>query len=257
MDAEQQHEPAREATSSRATVVARYSEMARIAAGGGAPVDAPADAQVGGCGPAAYPGGAEDLEVPEGALRASMACGNPVAVAELHPGDTVLDLGAGGGLDVLLSARRVEPGGYVYGVDASPDMIDLGRAHAAEAGAANVEFRLGYLEDIPLPDGVIDVVISNCVFTLSVDKPRALAEAARVLRPGGRFGITDVLAEPDLDPGARAAAEQAVGCPVGTLTAQQYRAGLFAAGFATATITRTHALTEGLYSAIVQATISP
>jgi ubiquinone/menaquinone biosynthesis C-methylase UbiE len=137
-----------------------------------------------------------------------------------------LDLGSGGGLDVLLSARRVGPDGCVFGVDASPDMIDLARAHAAESGVTNVEFRLGYLEAIPLSDAAVDVVISNCVFTLSTDKPRALAEAARVLRPGGRFG---------------------------TLTADKYRDLLRAAGFATMTITRTHPITGGLYSAIVQA----
>lgn len=256
MSAEQQHVPAGDAvTPSRAAVVERYSELARIAATGGAPVDTPAGTQVTGCGATAYPAGADDLGVPEGALRASMACGNPVAVAELRPGDTVLDLGSGGGLDAVLSARRVDPGGYVYGIDASSDMIDLARAHAAEANADNIEFRLGSLEDIPLPDAAVDVVISNCVFTLSTDKPRALAEAARVLRTGGRFGITDVLAESDLDPGSRAAGEHAVGCPVGTLTAPEYRAQLLAAGFSTATITPTHTLTEGLYSAIIQATI--
>lgn len=251
---EQQHEPAgRGVTPSRATVVERYSGLARLAAAGGEPVDAPTDTQVPGCGPAAYPLTAAELGVPDGALRASMACGNPVAFADLHPGDTVLDLGSGSGLDALLSARRVGPGGHVYGVDASPDMLDLARTHAHESGADNVEFRLGYLEDIPLPDTAVDVVISNCVFTLSTDKPRALAEAARVLRPGGRLGISDVLAEPDLDPQRRAAAERTVGCAVGTLTAQQYRAHLAAAGFTTITITRTHTLTEGLYSAIVRA----
>ncbi|MDQ4117189.1 MAG: methyltransferase domain-containing protein [Actinomycetota bacterium] len=255
MNAEQQHEPGPAVRPQRAAVVERYSGMARIAAAGGAPVDVPGDTQVTGCGPAAYPVGADDLGMPEGALRASMACGNPVAVAELRLGDTVLDLGSGAGLDVLLSARRVGPDGYVYGIDASREMIDLARAHAAEAGAGNVEFRLGYLEDIPLPDAAVDVVISNCVFTLSTDKPRALAEAARVLRPGGRFGITDVLADPGLDPARRAAAEHAVGCPVGALTAQEYRVQLLAAGFSAATITPSHALTDGLYSAIVRATI--
>jgi ubiquinone/menaquinone biosynthesis C-methylase UbiE len=142
----------------------------------------------------------------------------------------------------------------VIGVDASPDMIELARAHAAESGVTNVEFRLGYLEAIPLPYAAVDVVISNCVFTLSTDKPRALAEAARVLRPGGRFGISDVLAEPALDPGLRAAAEDATGCPVGTLTADEYHQRLVAAGFATTTITRTHPIAGGLYSAIVHAT---
>ena len=240
---------------SRTQVVQRYSGLARVAAAGGEPVDTPDERPLEGCGAAVYAGSAADLEVPEGALRASMACGNPVAVAELHPGDRVLDLGSGGGLDVLLSARRVGPSGFVFGVDASPDMIELARGHAAEAGIANVEFRLGYLEAIPLPDAAVDVVISNCVFTLSTDKARALAEAARVLRPGGRFGISDVLAEPGLDPARRAAAEHATGCPVGTLTAQEYRELLLAAGFATARITRTHSITGGLYSAIVRAGI--
>ncbi len=242
---------------SRAQVVARYSGLARIAAAGGEPVDTPGDLQVDGCGAAVYTRSAADLGVPQGALRASMACGNPVAVADLNPGDRVLDLGCGGGLDVLLSARRVGPSGHVIGVDASPDMIELARRHAAEAGVTNIEFRVGYLEAIPLPDAAVDVVISNCVFTLSTDKPRALAETARVLRPGGRFGITDVLAEPDLDPAQRAAAEHEAGCPVGTLTADEYHALLTAAGFATTNITRTHPITGGLYSAIVQASTPP
>ena len=230
---------------SRAQVVERYSGLARVAAAGGKPVDTPTDTQLDGCGSTAYGLSAAELGVPAGALRASMACGNPVAVADLQPGDTVLDLGSGGGLDVLLSARRVGPSGHVYGIDASPDMIGLAREHAAQAGVGNVEFRLGYLEDIPLPDAVVDVVISNCVFTLSTDKPRALAEAARVLRPGGRFGISDVLAEPGLDPARRAEAEHAVGCPVGTLTAAQYRDQLLAAGFATTAIIPTHAADRG------------
>src|SRR4051794_15755367 len=239
---------------SRAQVVQRYSGLVRVAAVRGEPVDTPGDRQLDGCGAAVYACSAAELGVPEGALRASMACGNPVAVADLFPGDRVVDLGSGGGLDVLLSARRVGPDGYVIGVDASPAMIDLARAHAAESGVTNVEFRLGYLEAIPLPDAAVDVVISNCVFTLSTDKPRALAVAARGLRPGGRFGISDVLAEPSLDPDRRAAAEHATGCPVGTLTADEYHDLLLAAGFATTTITRTHPITGGLYSAIVQAT---
>jgi arsenite methyltransferase len=235
-------------------VIERYSGLAQLAASGGEPVDTPTGRHVEGCGSGAYGSSAAELDVPAGALRASMACGNPVAVADLRPGDIVLDLGSGGGLDALLSARRVGVSGHVYGVDASPDMVALARTHAAEAGVGNVEFRVGYLEDIPLPDATVDVVISNCVFTLSTDKPRALAEAARVLRPGGRFGISDVLAEPDLEPARRAEAEHAVGCPVGTLTAEEYRTHLLTAGFATATIVATHPLAEGLYSAIVQAT---
>jgi len=136
-------------------------------------------------------------------------------------------------------------------------MIELARSHAADAGVTNVEFRLGWLEAIPLPDAAVDVVISNCVFTLSTDKPRALAEAARVLRPGGRFGISDVLAEPGLDPALRAAAEHETGCPVGTLTAQEYRDLLLGVGFATTRITRTHPITGGLYSTILQASTPP
>jgi len=254
MTAEQGGRPHDGARPSRGQVVERYSGLARVAASGGEPVDTPTDTQLDGCGSTAYGLSPAELGIPEGALRASMACGNPVAVADLQPGDTVLDLGSGGGLDVLLSARRVGPQGHVYGIDASPDMIELARGHAAEAGVGNVEFRLGYLEDIPLPDGVVDVVISNCVFTLSTDKPRALAEAARVLRPGGRFGISDVLAEPGLDPARRAEAEHAVGCPVGTFTAEEYRGQLLAAGFASTAIIPTHTLAGGLYSAIVQAT---
>lgn len=238
---------------SRVEVVERYSGLARLAAAGGEPVDTPDGTRTDGCGAVAYAASAAELGVPEGALRASMACGNPVAVAELRPGDRVLDLGSGGGLDVLLSARRIGPGGYVYGIDASPDMVELARGHAAEAGAANVEFRVGCLEAIPLPDAAVDVVISNCVFTLSTDKARALAEAARVLRPGGRFGISDVLAEPGLDPVARAEAEHAAGCPVGTFTADEYRQQLRAAGFVEPRITVTQKLPGGLYSAIVQA----
>ncbi len=156
--------------------------------------------------------------VPEAALRASLGCGNPLAVAELHPGETVLDLGSGGGLDVLLSARRVAPGGTAYGLDASPDMLALARANAAEAGVANAEFLHGHIEDIPLPDGHVDVVISNCVINLSADKPRVLAEAFRVLRPGGRLGISDVIADDGIDAAQLADAEQRVGCVNGTLT---------------------------------------
>jgi ubiquinone/menaquinone biosynthesis C-methylase UbiE len=152
-------------------------------------------------------------------LRASLGCGNPVAVAALEPGEIVLDLGSGGGIDVLLSARRVGPGGKAYGLDASPDMISLARANAAAAGAVNVEFLLGSIEDIPLPDGHVDVVISNCVINLSADKPRVLAEAFRVLRPGGRLCVSDVIADDDTDPARRAAAEQRTGCTTGTVTA--------------------------------------
>src|SRR6266568_8828284 len=161
--------------STRDPIISRYSALARAALAGNAIADCDPDAFADGCfGAAAYPdaGGA-----PEAALRASLGCGNPVAVASLNPGETVLDLGSGGGLDVLLSARRVGPAGTAYGLDASPDMLALARANAAAAGVTNAVFLHGHIEDIPLPDGQIDVVISNCVINLSTDKPRVLAEA--------------------------------------------------------------------------------
>lgn len=240
-------------TDNRDAVVRRYSSLARLAATGGEPVDVPDGAEIPGCGSDAYSSQAIEPGTPEGAVRASLACGNPVAVADLRPGEVVLDLGSGGGLDVLLAARRVGPTGHVYGLDASPDMLALARDHAAQAGLDNVEFRHGYLEDLPLPNSSVDVVISNCVINLSADKPRALAEAARVLRPGGRFGVTDVLASAGLDPQRRAVAERAVGCSVGTLTEPEYRDQLLAAGFTNVTITSTHVLADGLCSAIIQA----
>jgi SAM-dependent methyltransferase len=174
----------------RDSVVARYSQLARDAAAGGQVTDGE------GCSGAAAYGDAAGL--PEAALRASLGCGNPVAVAALEPGETVLDLGSGGGIDVLLSARRVGPAGRVYGLGASPEMIGLARANAAAAGAGNTEFLLGSIEEIPLPDAHVDAVISNCVVNLSADKPRVLAEAFRVLRPGGVLIGSDSLAGNDL-----------------------------------------------------------
>src|SRR5713101_7119357 len=184
----------------------------------------------------------------------SLGCGNPTMLAELKPGETVLDLGSGGGLDVLLSARRVAPGGTAYGLDASRDMLALARANAAAAGVANARFLHGHIEEIPLPDGYVDVVISNCVINLSTDKPHVLAEAFRVLRPGGRLGISDVTADEDTDPGQLAQAEQRAGCISGTLTQPQYRDLLLAAGFTAITITSTNEAGTGLHSAIIQAT---
>jgi arsenite methyltransferase len=247
----------------RATVADRYSGLARHALAGrtvtdscGRDADASTDA---GCfGAARYaPDGAGQHPVPEAALRASLGCGNPHAVAAITPGETVLDLGCGGGLDVIISARRTGPTGMVYGLDASPEMLTLARLNAAEAQVGNVEFVSGHIEDVPLPDGHVDVVISNCVVNLSADKPRVLAEAFRVLRPGGRFGVTDVIADPDLDPdldpAVRADAERQVGCAAGTITAGHYRDQLLAAGFTTIAITPTHQVAPGLTAAIVHA----
>jgi SAM-dependent methyltransferase len=231
-------------------VIGRYSGLARSALAGGVIADCDPGAFANGCFGAAAYSAAEG--VPEGALRASLGCGNPLAVAGLHPGETVLDLGSGGGLDVLLSARRVAPGGTAYGLDASPDMLTLARANAAQADVTNARFLHGHIEDIPLPDGHVDVVISNCVINLSADKPRVLAEAFRVLRPGGRLGITDVTADDGSDPGQLAGAEQRAGCGA-TITQARYRDLLQAAGFTGIAITSTHEAGPGLHSAIIQA----
>jgi L-amino acid N-acyltransferase YncA/2-polyprenyl-3-methyl-5-hydroxy-6-metoxy-1,4-benzoquinol methylase len=240
-----------EAGQARAQVMARYGELARAAAAGEQVSDGAPDAFSDGCfGAAAY----DDLSgLPQGAVRASLGCGNPVAVAALRPGETVLDLGSGGGIDVLLSARRVGPGGKAYGLDASPDMLELARANAAAAGAGNAEFLLGSIEDIPLAEALVDVVISNCVINLSADRPRVLAEAFRVLRPGGRLGVSDVIAADDADPSQRAAAEQRTGCTTGTVSAAEYRLQLLAAGFIQIGITPTADIAGALRSAIIQA----
>jgi ubiquinone/menaquinone biosynthesis C-methylase UbiE len=172
---------------------------------------------------------------------------------DLRPGEIVLDLGSGGGLDVLLSARRVGPAGTAYGLDASADMLALARANAAQAAAANVQFLHGHIEDIPLPDAQIDVIISNCVVNLSADKALVLAEAFRVLRPGGRLGISDVIADEGLEPQLRTDAEQRVGCTSGALTQTEYRGLLSTAGFTSISITIANASGGGLCSAIIQA----
>ncbi len=235
----------------RAAVTARYSSLARAALSGQPVTDCGPEAFAAGCSGAA---GYDDIsELPDGAVRASLGCGNPVAVAELHPGEIVLDLGSGGGIDVLLSARRVSPGGKAYGLDASPDMIVLAQENAAQAGVTNAEFLHGPIEDIPLPDGHVDVVISNCVINLSADKPRALAAAFRVLRPYGRLGISDIIADGGLDPVQRAEAEQLTGCTTGTLTADEYHGLLLASGFTGIRITAIQAAGPGLRSAIIQA----
>jgi arsenite methyltransferase len=193
-------------------------------------------------------------QLPDTALLASLGCGNPTAVAELHEGETVLDLGSGGGIDVLLSAKRVGPTGKAYGLDMTEEMLALARRNAAEAGATNVDFLKGHIEAIPLPAETVDVVISNCVINLSTDKPAVFAETFRVLKPGGRIGITDVVAEDQLSPEERAERGAWVGCIAGALSRTEYEAGLTAAGFADISVSFTHQVGDGLHSAVVKAT---
>jgi len=197
------------------------------------------------------PGDTDGL--PEEALLASLGCGNPLAVAELREGERVLDLGSGGGIDVLLSARRVGPSGFAYGLDMTDEMLDLARSNAAQAGASNVEFVKGQIEDIPLPAGSIDVVISNCVINLSTDKTAVIAEMFRVLTPGGRLGISDVVAEDDLSPADRAERGSYVGCIAGALSRTEYLDGLTAAGFTDPEVVFTHEAAPGMHGAIVRA----
>ncbi|MGH2629539.1 MAG: arsenite methyltransferase [Actinomycetota bacterium] len=191
-------------------------------------------------------------DLPAEAVLASMGCGNPTAVAELREGETVLDLGSGGGIDVLLSARRVGPTGTVYGLDMTDEMLELARANARKAGAENVEFLHGFIEQVPLPDATVDVIISNCVINLSTDKPKVVDEMFRVLRPGGRLGISDVVADDHLTPADRAERGSYVGCIAGALSFAEYGAELMRAGFADIDVHPTHELTDGIYGAIVR-----
>jgi arsenite methyltransferase len=250
----------------RERVRARYAELAELAATGatcgcGQPVDC-------GCGADCctsvdenQPGVAAELypaddraALPETAVLASLGCGNPTAVAELRQGETVLDLGSGGGIDVLLSATRVGPSGKAYGLDMTEEMLALARRNTAQAGATNVEFLKGHIEAIPLPAGTVDVVISNCVINLSVDKPAVFAETFRVLKPGGRLGVSDIVAEDHLTPEQRAERGSYVGCIAGALSKSEYEAGLRAAGFADVSVTFTHPVADGVHSAIIKAT---
>ena len=192
--------------------------------------------------------------LPEAAILASLGCGNPMIVADLQPGEVVLDLGSGGGIDVLLSAARVGPTGFAYGLDMTDDMLRLARRNAAEAGATNVEFRQGQIESIPLDAASVDVVISNCVINLSGDKAQVFREIARVLRPGGRIGVSDVVADDDLSPAQRAERGSFVGCIAGALSFSEYRAGLAAVGLTDIEVRPTHAVADGLHGALVRAT---
>jgi ubiquinone/menaquinone biosynthesis C-methylase UbiE len=198
----------------------------------------------------------DDLETGGGtdtALAASLGCGVPTAVADLHEGETVLDLGSGAGADVLISAQRVGTTGRAIGLDMTDEMLELARANAAQAGVANVEFVKGYIEDIPLPDASVDVVISNCVINLAGDKQKVLTEAARVLRPGGRFAVSDVIADPGMDDATRADMAAYTGCIAGALTEDEFRAALAAAGLTDVEIRPTHRVHEQAAAAIVRA----
>jgi SAM-dependent methyltransferase len=235
----------------RAAVAARYGGLARAAQAGETVTDCDPDAFAAGCfGAAGYPD-ADDL--PDGAVRASLGCGNPVALADLHPGETVLDLGSGGGIDVLLSARRVGPAGKAYGLDMTEEMLVLARANARQAGAQNVEFLRGQIEAIPLPDGSVDVIISNCVINLSTDRPAVFAECFRVLRPGGRLGISDILAGDDLTPAERIQRGGQLGCIAGAPSFAEYRDGLTRARFTGISITATHQVGDGVHAAVIRA----
>jgi len=243
----------------REEVRARYADMALgVSEGSGAACDCGHPGKT--CAEEGHAFGPEMYDqlqeegLPETAVRASLGCGNPTAVADLHEGETVLDLGSGGGIDVLLSAKRVGPTGKVYGLDMTEEMLALAIKNREKAGARNVEFLRGYIEDVPLPAATIDVVISNCVINLSTDKPKVFAEMARVLRPGGRIGISDVVADDDLTPEQRAERGSYVGCIAGALSFAEFEDELRAAGFEDISITSTDEPTEGIHSAIVKAT---
>ena len=192
-------------------------------------------------------------ELPDAAVLASLGCGNPTAVADLHPGERVLDLGSGGGIDVLLSARRVGPTGRAFGLDMTDEMLALAQRNAAEVGATNVEFLKGHIEAIPLPAESVDVVISNCVVNLAADKGAVFAEIARVLRPGGRIGISDIVAEDSLSPEQRAELGSYAGCIAGALSISEFRGGLEAVGLTDVSITPSHAVADGMISAMIKA----
>jgi arsenite methyltransferase len=250
----------REAVRERYAAAARSVEQGR--AGCCVPVESEASCGCGthvpdacgdaGFGPALY-SDAEREGLPDEARLASLGCGNPTAVAELREGETVLDLGSGGGIDVLLSARRVGREGRAYGLDMTDEMLELARANTERAGATNVEFLKGTIEAVPLPDDSVDVIISNCVINLSSDKARAFAEAARVLRPGGRLAVTDIVADPTMDTATRADLAAWTGCIAGALTEADLHRHLEAAGFADVEVRETHRVHDHAGSAVIRA----
>ncbi len=232
----------------REEVRARYAAAADTAADGGCCVT---DEESASFGAALY--GADIATVPDVAVEASLGCGNPTAVADIALGETVLDLGSGAGIDVFISARRVGPEGKVYGLDMTDEMLALARKNQEEAGVKNVEFLKGYIEQIPLPNETVDVIISNCVVNLSIDKPAVLAEAFRVLKPGGRFGISDVVFEEGLTAEERAERGSYTGCIAGALSMEEFRHGLRDAGFGDVSIEPTHQVADRTHSAIIKA----
>ena len=251
----------------REQVREKYAEAARSAAAG-QPSGCGAGESSSCCGPTnvaltdatgeqvfgdALYDGAETEGATEAAVQASLGCGVPTAVADLHEGETVLDLGSGAGADVLISARRVGPSGRAIGLDMTDEMLELARRNAADAGAGNVEFLKGTIEDVPLPDGSVDVVISNCVINLSGDKDAVLREAARVLRPGGRFAVSDVIADPDMDEATKADMAAWTGCIAGALTRDEFERALTAAGLTDIEIRETHRVHDKASSAIIRA----
>ncbi|MGI8721505.1 MAG: arsenite methyltransferase [Geodermatophilaceae bacterium] len=252
----------------REQVRARYAQAATAVSGGAARKEVraaesqccstscctPGNTEADGwSGPGLYEAGFTD-GLPAEAVAASLGCGNPLMVAELREGERVLDLGSGGGIDVLLSAKRVGPTGFAYGVDMTDEMLDLARANAAKAGATNVEFLGGDIEAVPLPDAAVNVVISNCVINLSTDKPAVLSEMFRVLAPGGRIGISDVVAEDTLTPEDRIRRGSYVNCIAGALSRTEYLDGLAAAGFVDAEVSFTHEAAPEMHAAIIRAT---
>jgi arsenite methyltransferase len=234
----------------RESVRQKYAAAATAAATGAGCCNRPNDTGV--FGSSLYAQG-NATGAPESAVNASFGCGVPTAIADLHPGETVLDLGSGAGADVLISARRVGPTGRVIGIDMTDEMLELARRNATDAGVSNVEFRKGYLEELPLPDTSVDVVISNCVINLSGDKPKVLAEAARVLKPGGRFAVSDVIADPDMDEATKTDIAAWTGCIAGALTEQEFREALTAAGLIDHQFRETHRVHQHAGAAIIRA----